>query len=331
MPANQKPLVNRRTVIKSAAALTGSALLLGREGKVEAQSADLTFQSLKKRVRIRGLNMAYYEIGQGDPIVFLHGNPTSSYLWRNIIPHVQHLGRCIAPDLVGMGDSDPLPNSGAGAYKFSVHRDYIFDLLEAIGVEDRVTMVIHDWGSGIGLSYAQNRPNRIKGIAYMEAILSPSSLPPIAEPTQGLFATFRSPAGEQAILENNVFVEQILIGGLGYYLTEEDRAEYRRPYLQPGESRRPTLAWPRELPRGGNPADTVALVESYTDWFANSNVAKLFVRANPGAILNDPALLEYVRSFRNQREVMVFGSHYVQEISPHAIGRALADWLSELA
>lgn len=323
--------LNRRAVIKGAATLAGSALLLKKNNEIAAQSAGATFQSRKKKVRVRGLDMAYYEVGEGDPIVFLHGNPTSSYLWRNIIPHVQHLGRCIAPDLVGMGDSDPLPDSGPGTYKFSVHRDYIFDLLDAIGVDNRVTLVIHDWGSGIGLSYAQNRPERIKGIAYMEAILSPPGLPAIPEPTQGFFATFRSAAGEQAVLENNVFVEQILIGGLGYYLTDEDRAEYRRPYLQPGESRRPTLTWPRELPRGGNPADTVALVESYTDWFANSDVAKLFIRANPGAILNDPALLEYVRAFRNQREVTVYGSHYVQEISPQAIGRALAEWLAELS
>ena len=195
-------------------------------------------------------------------------------------------------------------------------------------MREKVTLVIHDWGSGIGLSYAQRFPERVRGIAYMEAILNPSSLPPIPEPESGLFNIFRSAQGEEAVLQNNIFIEQILIGGLGYYLTEEDKAEYRRPFLQPGERRRPTLEWPRELPRGGNPADTVQLVTSYSDWFAASDVPKLFVRVNPGALISAGPLLEYVRSFKNQKEVSVFGSHYVQEISPDAIGRALSEWMS---
>lgn len=325
-----KTTLDRRTFAKQMLTGSAAAVLAGSTSVLAQGSAGAGWAASKKRVRVRGLNMAYYEVGEGDPIVFLHGNPTSSYLWRNIVPHVQHLGRCIAPDLIGMGDSDPLPNSGPGVYKFSTHRDYIVDLLEAVGATSNVTLVIHDWGSGIGLSYAQAYPDRIKGIAYMEAILSPSSLPTVPEPSQGIFSVFRSPAGEQAVLEQNVFVEQILIGGLGYYLTEQDRAEYRRPFLQPGESRRPTLTWPRELPRGNSPADTIQLVQSYTDWLAGSAVPKLFVRANPGAILNDPSLLEYVRGFSNQQEVTVFGSHYVQEISPHAIGRALAEWIPSL-
>ena len=321
--------LNRRKFFQFSAMAGGGAFL---PGALNAQSGSVqrAWADSKKRVRVRGLNMAYYEVGEGDPIVFLHGNPTSSYLWRNIIPHVQHLGRCIAPDLVGMGDSDPLPDSGPGVYKFSVHRDYIFDMLDALGVTERVTLVIHDWGSGIGLSYAQKYPQRVKGIVYMEAILSPSSLPPIPEPTTGLFPVFRSPQGEEAILQNNVFVEQILIGGLNNYLSEEDKAEYRRPYLQAGESRRPTLTWPRELPRGGNPADTVQLVTEYSDWFAQSEVPKLFVRVNPGAIISAGPLLDFVRGFRNQTEITVFGSHYVQEISPHAIGRGIAQWMSRI-
>ena len=320
--------IARRTFIK--ATLGGAAAAALPLSIPEALAQPLPagdWSSRKQRTRVRGLNMAWYEAGEGDPIVFLHGNPTSSYLWRNVIPHIQHLGRCIAPDLIGMGDSDPLPQSGPGAYKFSVHRDYIFDLLDTLGVTDNVTLVIHDWGSGIGLSYGQRWPQRIKGIAYMEAILNPEGLPPVPEPTQGAFAIFRSPAGEEAVLQNNMFIEQILIGGLGYYLTEEDKAEYRRPFLTPGESRRPTLTWPRELPRGGNPADTSELVRSYTTWFAQSDVPKLFVRVNPGAILSSPELLAFVRGFANQQEVTVFGSHYVQEISPHAIGRAIAQWL----
>lgn len=322
--------IDRRTLIKTAIFGTASTLLSVSSAPSLAQAANESWSGQKRKVRVRDLNMAWYEAGEGDPIVFLHGNPTSSYLWRNIIPHVQHLGRCIAPDLIGMGDSDPLPDSGPGTYKFSVHRDYIFEMLDAIGVRERVTLVIHDWGSGIGLSYGQRFPDRVKGIAYMEPILNPASLPSIPEPTQGAFATFRSAAGEPAVLENNYFIEQILIGGLGYYLSDADKAEYRRPYLQPGESRRPTLEWPRELPRGGNPADTSALVRSYTDWFASSAVPKLFVRVNPGAILSSQELLQFVRGFTNQKEVTVFGGHYVQEISPDAIGRALADWIPTL-
>ncbi|MGJ8689758.1 MAG: haloalkane dehalogenase [Gammaproteobacteria bacterium] len=319
---------NRRKLIQAVAlAGTAAALPLALNSQ-KAHAQESSWAAKKKKVQVRGLDMAYYEGGTGDPIVFLHGNPTSSYLWRNIIPHVQHLGRCIAPDLIGMGDSDALPNSADGVYKFSTHLDYVFEMLDAIGVSERVTLVIHDWGSGIGLSYAQKFPERIRGIAYMEAILNPSSLPAIPEPDSGIFNVFRSERGEEAVLQNNVFIEQILIGGLGYYLTEEDKNEYRRPYLEAGESRRPTLEWPRELPRGGNPADTVALVTSYTDWFAASDIPKLFIRVNPGALITPGPLLDYIRSFKNQKEVTVFGSHYVQEVSPDAIGRALSEWMS---
>jgi haloalkane dehalogenase len=191
--------------------------------------------------------------------------------------------------------------------------------------------VVHDWGSGIGFSWAQRNPGRVRGIAYMEAILRPPEFPPNPVPTAGPFAIFRSPAGEQAVLEDNMFVEQLLIGGLEYYLSEADKAEYRRPYLTPGESRRPTLSWPRELPMAGEPADTATLVRSYTEWVRDSDVPKLFLRATPGAIFSNERILEYVRAFMNQREVMVYGGHYVQEVSPDAIGRALAEWIPTLA
>jgi len=289
------------------------------------------WRARKKKARVRGLEMAYYEVGRGDPIVFLHGNPTSSYLWRNVIPHVEHLGRCIAPDMIGTGDSDPLPDSGPGKYRFATHRDYLFELFEALDLTSRVTLVVHDWGSGVGFSWAQRHPSRVRGLAHMEAIPRSPSLPPAPEPTAGPFATFRSPAGERAVLEENMFVEQLLIGGLQYYLSDDDKAEYRRPYLRPGESRRPTLEWPRELPLGGEPADTEALVVGYTEWLRNDErIPKLFVRATPGAILANPAMLELVRGFKNQREVMIYGGHYVQEVSPAAIGRALAEWISSL-
>ncbi len=320
----------RRHLLGTALAAAAAAPLALRHGRSRAQEP--SWADRKHKVRVRGLEMAYIERGSGNPIVFLHGNPTSSYLWRNVIPHVEHLGRCIAPDLIGMGDSDPLPDSGPGVYKFATHRDYLFDLLEAVGVTERAIFVVHDWGTGVGFSWAQQDPGRVRGLAFMEPILRPPGFPPTPEPRGGPFATLRSPEGEEAVLENNLFVEQILIGGLEYYLSEADKAEYRRPYRQPGESRRPTLTWPRELPMGGEPADTEALVASYTDWLANDEeVPKLFVRANPGAILANEELLEYVRGFSNQREVMAYGGHYVQEVSPDAIGRALAEWIGSLA
>jgi len=215
--AYHNPITRRRllqgTILGGGSAALGAPLMLAAP---HVRAHNIGWPESKKKVRVRDLDMAYYEVGAGDPIIFLHGNPTSSYLWRNVIPHVQHLGRCIAPDMIGMGDSDPLPDSDRGAYKFATHRDYLFALFEAIGAINNVTLVIHDWGSGVGLAYGERYPERVKGIAYMEAILRPSALPLPAEPTQGIFSVFRSDRGEPAILDNNVFVEQILIGGLGY-------------------------------------------------------------------------------------------------------------------
>jgi len=324
---------SRREFLRASAA--GAIAMPVALGPKTAAAQEVAWVEQKRYARVRGRRMAYYETGTGDPIVFLHGNPTSSYLWRNVIPHVEHLGRCVAPDMIGMGDSDPLPDSGPGAYKFATHRDYLFDLFETIGVTRRAIFVVHDWGSGVGLSWARSNTGGMRGLAFMEPILRPPAFPPRPEPTGGPFATFRSPGGEEAVLENNVFVEQLLIGGLENYLSEVDEMEYRRPYLEPGESRRPTLTWPRELPMEGEPADTRALVEGYTEWLAgDTRVPKLFVRGNPGAILStsdeDANLLEYVRGFSKQEEVTVYGGHYLQEVSPHAIGRALAGWISGL-
>lgn len=316
--------LNRRALMWAAAVATA----LAPTGPLSAQEAS-RWARRKRFVSVNGRRMSYYETGRGDPIVFLHGNPTSSFLWRNVIPHVEQLGRCIAPDMIGMGDSEPLPDSGPGKYTFEVHRDYLFGLFDALDLGRRVTLVVHDWGSGVGFSWAQRYTDRVRGLAYMEPILRPPTMPMPPAPTSGPFATFRSAAGEQAVLQDNMFVEQLLIGGLDLYLSEEEKAEYRRPYLTAGESRRPTLEWPRELPMGGEPAGTAELVTSYTQWLhADTRVPKLFVRAVPGAILANPAMLEYVREFKNQQEVTVYGTHYVQEISPHAIGRALARWIS---
>jgi haloalkane dehalogenase len=283
----------------------------------------------KQRVTVHGRSMAYVERGTGDPIVFLHGNPTSSYLWRNVVPHLEGLGRCIAPDLIGMGDSEKLPDSGPGSYRFVEHRRYLDGLLDALGVTERVTIVGHDWGSALGFDWANRHRDRIKGIAYMEAIVRPLAWAEWPEPIRKLFSGFRSAAGEEMVLQKNVFVERVLPGSVLRGLTDEEMAVYRRPYLEPGESRRPTLSWPRQIPLDGEPADVVAIVQDYAEWLSRSDVPKLFVNAEPGAILIG-AQREFCRRFPNQTEVTVNGSHFIQEDSPNEIGRAIADWYQGL-
>lgn len=318
--------LNRRQWLQAAAALALAPAASGTAVQAQAR----TWSQQKKRATVRGLHMAYYEVGQGNPIVFLHGNPTSSYLWRNIIPHVRHLGRCIAPDLIGMGDSDALPNSGPDRYTFREHQEYLFGLFDALGLGNAVTFVIHDWGSALGFTWAQRNPTRVRGLAYMEAIIEPPGAPRPAPAPGSTFAIYRSPQGEQAVLQENRFVES-LIGGLDYYLTDADAAEYRRPYLVPGESRRPTLTWPRELPLGGEPKETYDIVRNYSDWLAaETKIPKLFVHAVPGALLARPEALAFVKGVKNQTEATVYGPHFVQEVSPDAIGRALAKWVPTL-
>ena len=277
-------------------------------------------------VEVNGLNMAYVERGEGDPIVFQHGNPTSKYLWRNIIPHAEPHGRCIALDLVGMGDSDKLPNSGPERYTFAEHRTYFDAALEALGVAESVTLVVHDWGSALGFDWARRHPEAVAGICYMEAIVRPMTWDEWPEDARRVFQGFRSPAGEEMVLEKNVFVERVLPGSVLRGLTEEEMAVYRRPYLDPGESRRPTLTWPRQIPIDGEPTDVTEVASAYADWLASSRIPKLFVNADPGAILTGPQR-EFCRTWRNQTEVTVHGSHFIQEDSPNEIGEALAAWL----
>lgn len=283
----------------------------------------------KKHTEVLGKRMAYVERGQGDAIVFLHGNPTSSYLWRNIIPHVEHLGRCIAPDLIGMGDSEKLADSGPGRYRFVEHRGYLDGLLEQLDIGDRVTLVIHDWGSALGFDWANRHRDRIRGIAYMESIVRPMTWEEWPDPVKPIFAGFRSEAGEEMILEKNIFVERVLPGSILRELSHAEMAEYRRPFAHDGEDRRPTLTWPREIPLDGEPADVAELVQSYADWMAANEVPKLFVNADPGAILTGP-MREFCRGWKNQVEVTVPGSHFIQEDAPDAIGQALADWCGQL-
>ena len=280
----------------------------------------------KQSARVHGLNMAYLDEGEGDAIVFLHGNPTSSYLWRNIIPHVSDLGRCIAPDLIGMGDSDKLPNSGPESYRFVEHRKYLDALLEELDLGDRVVLVIHDWGSALGFDWAQRHQERVKGICYMEAIVRPVTWAEWPEAARGVFQGLRSPAGEAMILEKNLFVERVLPGSILRDLSDEEMAEYRRPFLEAGEGRRPTLTWPRQIPIEVEPEDVAQIAQDYVDYLSASDVPKLLITAQPGAILIGEQL-EFCRSWPNQREVSVRGSHFIQEDSPDEIGSALRDWL----
>ncbi len=284
---------------------------------------------VKNSAMVRGRRMAWIEAGAGDPVVFLHGNPTSSFLWRNIMPHISHLGRCIAPDLIGMGDSEKLEPAGPDRYRFIEHRDFLDALLAETGVERNVTLVIHDWGSALGFDWANRHRDAVRGIVYMEAIVRPVSWDEWPEQSRPVFSGLRSPAGEELVLDRNVFVERILPGSIMRKLTAEEMAEYRRPYTDGGESRRPTLTWPRQIPIDGEPADIVEIVQSYADWLSASPVPKLFINAEPGAILVG-AQREFCRSWPNQTEITVPGIHFVQEDSPDEIGSAIAAWLGGL-
>ncbi len=284
----------------------------------------------KAFTEINGLNMAHVEQGEGDPIVLLHGNPTSSYLWRDVMPPLEGLGRLIAPDLVGMGDSDKLPESGPDHYTFVEHREYLDALLETLGVTENVTLMVHDWGSALGFDWARRHPDAVKGIAYMEAIVMPLTWDEWPDAARGVFQGFRSEAGEDMVLEQNVFVEQVLPGSILRDLSDDEMAEYRRPFAKAGEDRRPTLTWPRQIPLAGEPADVVEIVTNYGRWLTTCDVAKLFVNAEPGAILVGAAR-EFCRGWNNQEEVTVKGSHFVQEDSGEEIGRAVADWIKRRA
>jgi haloalkane dehalogenase len=285
-------------------------------------------QTTKHHVTIAATRMAYLEAGSGDPIVFLHGNPTSSYLWRNVIPHVADLGRCLAPDLIGMGDSDKLPDAGPHSYTFAEHRRYLDRWFALIAATSRVTLVMHDWGSALGFDWAHRHPHAVRAIAYLEAMVRPIGWADLG-PARPLFEALRSPAGEEMVLQNNMFVEAVLPGGVLTPLAPEVMAEYRRPFAEPGESRRPTLTWPRQIPIDGEPADVTAIVDAYSRWMAHNPIPKLFINGNPGAGLVGPAR-DYCRTWPNQTEVTVAGSHFLPEDSAEPIGRALAAWLTQL-
>ena len=280
----------------------------------------------RSTVDVLDSEMTYVDTGSGDPVVFLHGNPTSSYLWRNVIPHLSGQARCLAPDLIGMGDSGKAPT---GSYRFADHARYLDAWFDALGLNERVVLVGHDWGSALGFDWACRHPERVKGVAYMEGIVRPMTWDEWPEQARNIFQAMRSPAGEEIVLQKNVFVERVLPASIMRTLTDEEFAVYRRPYLEPGESRRPTLTWPRQIPLDGEPADVVGLVQRYADWLSTSDLPKLFINAEPGIILAG-AQREFCRTWPNQREVTVQGLHFIQEDSPDEVGQALAEWYASL-
>ena len=280
----------------------------------------------KKFATVKGRRMAYVEDGRGDAIVFQHGNPTSSYLWRNVLPHCAGLGRLVACDLIGMGDSDKLDNSGPARYNYTEQRDYLFALWDQLALGDRVILVLHDWGSALGFDWAERNRTRLAGIVYMEAIVTPLTWADWPENARRAFQGFRSDKGEEMILANNMFVERVLPGSIMRKLSDEEMAVYRAPFVNAGEDRRPTLTWPRMIPIEGEPADVVATVERYAAWLSQSDLPKLFINADPGSILVGRQR-EACRHWPNQTEVTVKGLHFLQENSPDEIGTAIADFV----
>ena len=283
----------------------------------------------KKKISIDGKEIAYHQQGSGEPIVFLHGNPTSSYLWRNITPYLHDQASCISMDLIGMGDSDKLDNPDTNSYRFEEHFYYVEKAIKALTNNEKITLVVHDWGSALGFHWSYKHPELIKGIAYMEAIVKEMTWDDWDKNAKSIFQGFRSDAGEDLVLEKNYFIEKVLPGSIIRTLDADEMNEYRRPFLSSGENRRPTLSWPREIPIEGEPGNVCQIVNEYAEWMKTNNIPKLFINAEPGAITTGK-IRDFCRSWKNQTEVTVKGIHFIQEDSPDEIGKALSKWYKEL-
>jgi len=290
----------------------------------------VTEKIAKKSVTVEGVKLSYVDQGSGAPMLFLHGNPTSSYLWRNVMAPLSTKFRCIAPDLVGMGDSDKLTRGGPDRYSFATHQRYLDGFIAELGLSEPAVLVIHDWGSALGFEFARRFPHRVRGIAYMEAIVGVRNWEDLPPQGREIFQALRSERGEDLILKENFFIEKLLPSSIMRTLTAEEHDEYRRPFREPGEDRLPTLSWPRQLPIGGEPQEICEMVERYAEFMRTSPLPKLFVNAEPGRLLTGP-MRDRVRSWSNQQEVTVKGLHYVQEDSPAEIAQAIRDWASALS
>ena len=284
----------------------------------------------KKYLEVNGRRMACVDEGTGDPIVFVHGNATSSYMWRNIMPHLEGLGRLIALDNIGQGDSDKLPDSGPDSYMIPEHQIYFDGALDALGVRENVTLVMHDWGGSLGLSWANRHPEAVKGLAHCEIVVANhASYDSYRDGHGERVRRAQGPEGEALVLEDNFFVENIFTGGVIREIDAETMAEIRRPYEEPGEARRPTLSWVRQIPIGGKPEFVAEFSERLSSWMATIDTPKLFIEADPGQIIVDRDL-DIINSWPNQSRIRVRGLHHPQEDSPHEIGKALADWYAGL-
>ena len=283
----------------------------------------------KNYKEILGKQMAYLDSGEGQSIVFLHGNPASSFLWRNITPAVKDLGRIIVPDLIGMGDSEKLEGIDNPDYKYHGQYKYLSALLDSLDLGDEINLVIHDWGSAMGFQYARENPDRIKSITFMEAIVMPLTWDQWPENARNIFQLMRSEAGEEIVLEKNVFVERILLNDSANGFSDDEKAEYIRPFKNPGEDRRPTLTWPRQIPVDGSPKAVIDEVTKNGEFHKNSGIPKLFINADPGSILVGDQR-EFVRSWNNLKEVTVKGNHFIQEHSPKEIGDALKNFIESI-
>ncbi len=319
-----------RRGILTAGAAAGAATALPAYANEKPISAE---PLASKRAKALDLEMSYVEIGEGDPIIFLHGNPTSSYLWRNIMPYAAPFGRCIAPDLIGMGGSDKRPlvegEDPDARYGFFEHQKYLDALLENLGVTENVTLVIHDWGSALGFDWARRNEDKVKGICFMEGFTRPFSYSEMDWFPWVMFKSFKSGLGDWMVLEQNMFVDQVLPASVLRELSEEEMGHYRAPYLNAGEDRRPTLTWPREVPFDGEPEDTHAMVVQLSEWLQTNDLPKLFVNAEPGALIQGE-VRDFVRTWKNQEEITVRGIHFIQEDSPHEIGAALEKWIPKV-
>ena len=283
----------------------------------------------KKYKEILGKRMAYLDSGAGQSIVFLHGNPASSFLWRNITPHVEDIGRIIVPDLIGMGDSEKLEGTDNPDYQYHGQYKYLSTLLDELDLGEEINLVIHDWGSAMGFHYARENANKIKSITFMEAIVMPLTWDQWPENARNIFQLMRSDAGEEIVLEKNVFVERILLNDSANGFTDEEKAEYIRPFKNAGEDRRPTLTWPRQIPVDGSPQAVIDEVIKNGEFHKNSDIPKLFINADPGSILIGEQR-EFVRTWNNLEEITVKGNHFIQEHSPNEIGKALSEFINKL-
>ena len=283
----------------------------------------------KKYKDIKNSKMAFIDEGSGDTFLFLHGNPTSSFLWRNIAPHVEDIGRIVIPDLIGMGDSDKLEGVDSPGYKYHGQYSYLTALMDELDLGDNIHLIIHDWGSAMGFQFARENQDRIKSITYMEAIVMPLTWDQWPDPATKIFGLFRSEAGEELVLEKNFFVERILLADSSTGYTEEEKSEYIRPFINPGEDRRPTLTWPRQIPLDGEPSEVVEEVRLNAEFHKESDIPKLFINADPGSILIGDQR-EFARSWKNQTEITVSGNHFIQEDSSEEIGAALRNFVESL-